>query len=347
MKLLLVGAFSFDRLDVGGQPVKSRELFSTLTEIYGSNSIKYIDTIYWKKRKIRTFLSVVFGFMKSDCVIMLPAQNGVLKFANLFKVLKKLRKHTKLFYDVIGGWLPDLLSSNKKLKSSLAVFNGIWVETDSMKSSLVDMGFKNVCVIPNYRNEDVIEFPFQDQLPHKLVIFSRVMREKGVDIAIEALTQLDKEIGRHFTLDIYGPVDESYRKDFLSSIDKSNGCVRYCGVERPENSKKIISNYFALLFPTRYSGEGMAGTIVDAIFAGCPVIASNWKYNSDIVNDKIGILFNPIDVKTLKEAILHAGYNSDEWCKKRALCFAEALKYTRRENAGKIIFELEKKDDYC
>ena len=46
-----------------------------------------------------------------------------------------------------------------------------------------------------------------------------------------------------------------------------------------------MKNYYALLFPTYYEGEGFAGTLIDAMAAGVPVIASDWRYNSEIVQD--------------------------------------------------------------
>lgn len=48
----------------------------------------------------------------------------------------------------------------------------------------------------------------------------------------------------------------------------------------------MLRNYFALLFPTYFHGEGFAGCIIDAFFAGIPIIATDWLYNKDIVKDK-------------------------------------------------------------
>lgn len=52
-------------------------------------------------------------------------------------------------------------------------------------------------------------------------------------------------------------------------------------------STEVLKNYDALLFPTYYEGEGFAGTIIDAFAAGLPVIASDWKYNSEIIKQGI------------------------------------------------------------
>ena len=341
MKILLLGAFSFDKLDVGGQPVKTRELYNSLVDKLGRKSVKCIETVGWKKNKIKIVFSVIKSFFASDCVIMLPAQNGVLKLSNLLTILRRFRKKTKLFYDVIGGWLPDLLKCNFKVKKNLSKFNGIWVETDSMKKSLNDLELNNVTVVPNFRNERVcLRIDFQDTTPHKLCIFSRIMKEKGIDLAIKAVASTNLEYGTIFTLDIYGPIDESYYQDFYKAIN-SNPFINYCGVKKPEESKILLSKYFALLFPTYYPGEGMAGTIIDAFFAGCPVIASDWKYNKEIVNDKVGLIFSPINAESLKSSLLKTIQNPDGWLAKRNNCLMEAAKYTRDNNINKIMIELE------
>ena len=57
----------------------------------------------------------------------------------------------------------------------------------------------------------------------------------------------------------------------------SNNCARYCGIKDPKDSVKTLKNYFALVFPTRFYTEGIPGTIIDAYYAGVPVIASKWE----------------------------------------------------------------------
>jgi glycosyltransferase involved in cell wall biosynthesis len=68
--------------------------------------------------------------------------------------------------------------------------------------------------------------------------------------------------------------------------------IKYRGVVKFSDSVKVLKDYFALLFTIYYEGEGFAGTVLDAYASGVPVIATNWRYNSEIVQDKIdGIIF--------------------------------------------------------
>lgn len=66
--------------------------------------------------------------------------------------------------------------------------------------------------------------------------------------------------------------------------------IRYGGSVPFDKSVNVLKDYFALLFPTYYEGEGFAGTLIDAYSAGAPVIviAFDWKYNSELVNENVG-----------------------------------------------------------
>ena len=47
-----------------------------------------------------------------------------------------------------------------------------------------------------------------------------------------------------------------------------------------------------MIFPTYYVGEGFPGTIIDAFSSGIPDIATDWRYNSEIVqNGKTGYIY--------------------------------------------------------
>ncbi|MDB8680477.1 hypothetical protein [Mediterraneibacter gnavus] len=52
-----------------------------------------------------------------------------------------------------------------------------------------------------------------------------------------------------------------------------------------------FKNYYALLFPTCYKGEGIVGTLLDVMVVGVQVIASDGKYNKEFVNERNGVLF--------------------------------------------------------
>jgi len=91
--------------------------------------------------------------------------------------------------------LPELLQKNARLKNYLSNFNGIYLETHNMINSLKELGLYNTLYLPNFKRLDVLceeELVYPVEKPYRLCTFSRVMKEKGVEDAIEAV----KETGR-------------------------------------------------------------------------------------------------------------------------------------------------------
>jgi glycosyltransferase involved in cell wall biosynthesis len=81
----------------------------------------------------------------------------------------------------------------------------------------------------------------------------------------------------------------------------------YEGTVPKEDAVDTVRQFFMLLFPTRHPGEGMAGTIIDALAASVPVIATDWNYNSEIVRHGLeGIIYKPDSIQNLIDAIDYA-----------------------------------------
>ena len=297
--LLIIGAFDFKTMDSGGQLVKTRELYYLFKEKTFFQRIRFVDTSRWKKFLFFKIFELFFKIIVSNYVIMLPAYNGLSVFS---KILPIFRRKKKIYYDVIGGWLPRCIKEDHKLKKRLSCFNGIFVETTSMKESLSNYGLINVYVVPNFKK---IIHPSKENrerlvsLPLKICTFSRVVKEKGIGEAIEAVTRVNSFYKqRIYELDIYGPVDDSFKEEFDRLLNEHSDCARYLGVIDTKCSYEVLTKYFALVFPTRFYTEGIPGTFIDAYNAGLPVITSLWMNYSDIFDDGIhgyGYKFDELD----------------------------------------------------
>lgn len=341
-KFAVIGAFDFKNLSTGGQPVKTRNLYQVLSEKYGTDEVAYIETYGWKKHPFTIIAAVRRAVKQSENVIMLPAHNGVKVFAPL---LLRYAKGTsvKLFYDVIGGWLPQKTESDPTLAAQLRRFNGIWVETSSMKNALERQGFSNVSVVPNFKFITPLaakELPPLGK-PYRLCTFSRVMKEKGIEDAVEAVTMVNDDFGETvFTLDIYGPVDENQTEWFDKLQTVFPQYVHYCGCVNSDKSVDVLKAYFALLFPTFYDGEGFAGTLIDAFSSGVPVIASDWKYNPEIVHENVGIIYPTGNIKALADILKNVATNPKVIIDKKPYCLQEAAKYSAAGVSETITEEL-------
>ncbi|MBR2722403.1 MAG: glycosyltransferase [Clostridia bacterium] len=286
----IVGHFGFGYEYLDGQTVKTKILAAELKNQLGDQEISCIDTHGGAKSTPKLLLRCVSALKHHRNVIALPAHNGVrivipwLLFVNRFF-------HRRIHYAVIGGWLPNLLKEKRGLAKKLKKLDGIYVETTSMKEALEEMGFANIVVMPNCKELCVLtkeELVYPESEPYRLCTFSRVMREKGIEDAVQAVKAVNGKLGRTvYTLDIYGPVDPSQTEWFENLQKEFPAYVRYGGLVPFDKSVEVLKDYFALLFPTRFYTEGIPGTFIDAYAAGIPVITSMWKNSGDIFENGV------------------------------------------------------------
>jgi len=261
---------------------------------------------------------------------MLPAQNTLLLYPWICKLLR--RKRTKLFYSVIGGWLPILIEKHPITERIIKEFDGIWAETTVMKNALEKRGFNNVTVVPNFKDLSIIskdELKNNDSYPLQLSIFSRVMEEKGIEDAINAVNTINEEkCSTVLTLDICGPVDPAYTERFSEIRMRLPNTIKYCGSVPPLESTNLLKKYFALLFPTRFATEGIPGTIVDAYTAGVPVISAKWNSFADVVDDgKTGLGYEQFCYEDLLRVLRNIVDNPSQINAMRENCLKKAEQY--------------------
>lgn len=300
----VIGHFGFGRNLLNGQTVKTKILAEELEKSFPDNIVK-IDTHGGVKSLIKAPFHVFKALKRCKNVIILPAHNGLRVYAPLLVWMRKLFRGRKLHYAVIGGWLPQFLSSRKGLSKKLKKFDGIYVETQTMKSTLEQMGFSNIVIMPNCKELTVLspsELSCWHQEPYRLCTFSRVMKEKGIEDAVNAVKAVNTALGRTvYTLDIYGQVDAGQTEWFEELQKNFPAYVTYGGLVPFDKSVEVLKDYFALLFPTRFYTEGIPGTVIDAYAAGLPVISAKWESFADLIEDGVtglGYAFERVDELT-------------------------------------------------
>ena len=330
-KISVIGSFGFGRKMRDGQTVKTKETYKILTERYGEAAINAVDTLGWVKAPWRLFYCVLHAARNSECVLILPARNALKVIPYLLLFTK--RDCTKLFYSVIGGWLPEFLKDKPILSKALKRFNGIWVETNTMKCALDAYGFQNITVVPNFKNLNILkkeELVYPELSPMRLCIFSRINKMKGIEDAVRAIKDVNFELGRTvYTLDMYGLISDDFKEDFDQLSKDFPSYIQYKGCIPPEQSVDVIKNYFALLFPTLYTTEGIPGTIIDAYSAGVPVISAKWNSFVDIVDEhNTGIGFTQGDYASFKLSLKEIADSPEIFCKMKPKCLEKALEYS-------------------
>lgn len=160
---------------------------------------------------------------------------------------------------------------------------------------------------------------------------------KGLDVLHrlhEEYCSKDQDI--NFTIDFYGQLTDDYFMTQLKGIPEFN----YKGVLQPEEVINVLRTYDALIFPSHYEGEGCPGILVEALFAGLPIIASDWKYNGEFVENGVnGFLCNPFETKEYFEAINNLAKGSALRTAMKSEALRLSKKYTSA-NAEKILGNL-------
>ncbi len=330
-KVCIIGHFGFGKKLLNGQTIKTKTITNELVKRLGNNQVMKIDTHGGIKAIVKLPFQVLYALINCRNIIILPANNGLRIITPLLYFCNSLFRR-RLHYIVIGGWLQDFIANKKMLKKQLQHFDYIYVETSNMKKKLDKMDFSNILIMPNCKALHILkesELLLNYSEPYKICTFSRVMKEKGIEEAIYAVESINQKLGRvAFELDIYGQVDstqvewfEKLRLNFPNFI-QYKGCIPY------DESTEVLKKYYLLLFPTFYDGEGFAGTIIDAFAAGLPVIASDWKYNAELVSiKKTGLICKIHDVLDIVDKITWAVENKNAWYNMKMNCIRKAHNY--------------------
>lgn len=343
-KVCIVGHFGFGKNLLNGQTIKTKVVASELERQLGKNKIMKIDTHGGLKNLPKMVFWMVRAFAQCDNIVILPAHNGIKIFVPICTLLNKIYRR-KLHYVVIGGWISSYLDNKKFLKEMLKHFDGIYVETSTMKKSLNRLGFNNIYIVPNFKDIKIIEkseFPREYDKPYKLCTFSRVMKQKGIEDAVYAIEKINNSLGYEaYTLDIYGQIEFSEEEWFARLKNEFSPAVTYKGEVPFDESVNVLKNYFMLLFPTRFYTEGIPGTILDAYIAGIPVVAARWESFEDLIDEgKTGFGYDFNDIygieRILKEVLIDA---SKVLCMKEN-CILKAKQFSSQEALKVLINKL-------
>lgn len=340
-KISIIGHFGGNENILDGQTIKTKILYDELKNATDWK-IKKVDTYYKRKNPLKLINDLIIALLTTNDIIILLSRNGMKLFFPLLSFSAKLF-NKRIYHDVIGGNLDIYVQKYPKYKKYLNSFVVNWVETEGLKNKLLKQEINNCEVIPNFKRLNVVDVKNKEyDEPFRFCIFSRVMKEKGVEIAIEAIETINKEFGENFcALDIFGRIDDSYKESFKKIMDNVTNAISYKGMVPYAESVEVIKDYYALLFPTYWDGEGFPGTIVDAFSAGLPVIATDWNCNGEIVENKInGILYPNDENKNLKESILWLINHKEQLNDIKLNCINSANKYQPDDFIKKIVIKI-------
>ncbi|PEL13553.1 glycosyltransferase [Bacillus sp. AFS017336] len=292
--IMFLGSISLKRNRLDGVTVKSRTLLKWLQS--NNYIVNVIDTDNWTKNIIYILFKFFISIFRSDFIILSSADRGAyyaLKLLNLLKIKKPI------YYLVAGGRLGERIIKNEYNYETYKKCTRIYVESKLMYDQIKEYNL-NVKVLNNFREIPSISSKKIENDIIKFIYFGRIIPEKGITDALVVMNNL-REKGYNLKFDLYGQV----KSEYLSQIKKYlNNDIKYKGEYAPDGISEynIYSQYDVLVFPTKYPGECLPGTLIEAYIAGLTILASEWKYAKEYIeHEKVGYLFNYNDISEFEK----------------------------------------------
>lgn len=160
----------------------------------------------------------------------------------------------------------------------------VWVATsEQLKNNyLLQLGYivpERIFVIYNGVDEEKKK---NKEINLKFCIVARLTKQKGIDILLEQINSFSEDLRSRIKLDIYGEGEEL--ENITAYIEKNQmRGIRYCG--KTSSPAKILSNYYALLMPSR--NEGLPLTMLESMSTMTPVAAHDVGCVREFIDNKI------------------------------------------------------------
>lgn len=291
-KIFVIGNFGYNTNDLGGQCIKTRDVYRLVDEQTNGN-VDYYDTEDFQYSMFSIF-KMFWKVVRCRTLFYLPAHNNLKYIFPLIFVLSEIFR-VRIHYFVVGGWLREFLMSLPLHRAMLRRIDGIHVETKRLKKELEEyFHYENVDIFPNFRFFDYNPNRFDsDRL--RIVFMARVNKMKGLDWIFDLADAIEKHhFQDRFSITFFGPINEEDKSYFDENVSRFS-FVEYKGALEPKDIHETLSKYDVLILPTHYYTEGLPGSVVDAYISGIPVIVTEWKHSHEFVEDGVSGFIVPFE----------------------------------------------------
>lgn len=342
-KIIFVGWINQGKTPVVGETVKNQYLIAELQ--------KYCKVIvldfYQKHKHPWIYLQALWTFLihPNASIILSTSAKNVYSMLKLFKALGVKRN---IIHWVVGGAFGNLVREGRFDSSVFNYVNCNLVQCHEMITQLKEAGITNAKFVSNFKNikyyPSLTEYlqKRQDSSTIRFVFLSRIHPAKGCNYIFEAVKMLnEKGYENQYIVDFYGKPDEEYKETFLKQV-KGYKNVSYHGILNLKDNSgyDTLASYHAMLFPTFHPSEGFAGIFIDSFIAGVPVLASDWAYNSECIeNGKYGIIYPTHNVEALTQAMENCITGKLDLQKMAVNARAEASKYEAQNVINQVFLE--------
>lgn len=302
----------------GGARVSFKLFYNYLKEVSDQSLLHYDLPIRYNRDKnppggvnhFKTFiivLSCLFRIPFVSSVIVFGSRNFCFSYGIILLVVSRIFR--KPFYIRLFGGHPAQNSifrmpiAGSMVTRFMSFADKIIVQTHVGVEEFPQHLRSNISVIVGYRpgagSADEIKDPADSVV--RFAYTGAVSWSKGIGHLLDAFVKVSKGVDADMDIELhlYGS-GEKELVDKCNSLDK----VFYHG--RVDNSvlRRDLSRYDVFIFPTLHDSEGHPGSVIEALMAGLPIIASNWSGINEVIGNKEnGLLVEPGNTKQLADAM--------------------------------------------
>ncbi|MCA8980255.1 MAG: glycosyltransferase family 4 protein [Planctomycetes bacterium] len=310
-RLLLVGPLPIAEDVIGGTKVLFAELVAGF-----ERSPRFETTVVNTSRPLRgkraalrrlldaaAFVRVLARLWREcprqDVVLFNVSSRGLIASGPFVWALCRLRR-TPLVVRLFGGDFAQRFDAASGLRRTLLRrtvlrCDKLLVETDGLRERFRDAD--RVERYPNTRDlPETPRVPREEGRGLRFLFLGQIWHEKGFLHALEASDRLETAA----TVEFYGPLMPGACEAIFDAHPRAN----WHGSVEPEAVPGLLARHDVLLFPTRYTTEGMPGVVLEAMQAGLPVIASRWPAAHEMIEDGVdGLLVEVGSTESLAQAM--------------------------------------------
>lgn len=328
-KLLFIASLPSKKMNFDGERNKSKDVLFCLKKMGYK-----IDTINYTKNKYLQTIKLILKsiFVKYDLIFISKCvRGGSIALHQILRFGRSFNKNNIFFYLIGNGFAG--FENSKIYKDDMKKCRRVIVESISVQKSLEEDGINNCAIFPCIKQEyhlDTFLKDYDNDEPLKAIFFSRIVKEKGVLDAIEAIRIVNSN-GVKYILDIAGgyPSDDNTH-EIVEELSKKYGYINYYGnkfmIENIDSYKRL-QQYDIHIFPTHFIQECLPGSVVDMFIAGVPTLSSLFPNARNFMNDENSFFHRFNDIDDLVMALKHISNNKKDLNQKRINSSKEASKY--------------------
>jgi glycosyltransferase involved in cell wall biosynthesis len=340
-KITLLGIYAENRVDIGNitrrfdksRPLEERAWTRTSGHIYNSNftqTLLLYDTLrrLYPDAEIQrvSFYDLHDKYFAGDSDWKPDLSDSDVSIAvigkyNPDKELDRLSQYAdpaKTVIVLVDEWLLSAAYGNPDIIAKLAGYAAVFEHSEIMTIKLQNLGLKNIRYLPIYRIwTDEASVKAKESARSrggltKAVVYNGIGSVKGINYAVDAVKKVNEKRvneteGQPLQLDIFGPnykTEGDDRAQWLSSLIGGDPNIRYVDELDGDTDIAKLSEYDLAINPTVHGLDTLPTTLIIALAAGLPIIATDIGYSREAVRDGVnGYLVPPGDSDAIANKI--------------------------------------------